>query len=113
MTQDIINMPQYLKEVDVQTQPQPFVLSLSTTSHLESRHAYVIVEKWAIQQPSVLKAVDVCFKAHFILDCEYQQQCKGTWTFFEKCIYAQKGATTRESASLRGLRAYLAHKKVQ
>ncbi|XP_038047926.1 uncharacterized protein LOC119722022 [Patiria miniata] len=80
---DIINMPQYLKEVDPKTHPQPFVLSLSSAIHLESRNAFIIIEKQAIPQPSILKAVDVCYKAHYILDCEYQ----GAWTFFEKCVY--------------------------
>ena len=69
MPQDIINMPQYLKEIDTKLHPQPFVLSLGSAD-LESRNAFVIMEKQAIPQPSVMKAVDVCYKAHYVLDCK-------------------------------------------
>ena len=105
-------MPQYLQEVDPKTHPQPFVLSLSSANHLESTNAFVIVEKQAIPQPSILKAVDVCYKAHYIVDCKYQRQCQGAWTFLEKCVYRQEGVKTKDNACLRGLRAYLAHKNV-
>ena len=111
MPQDIINMPQYLKEIDTKLHPQPFVLSLGSAD-LESRNAFVIMEKQAIPQPSVMKAVDVCYKAHYVLDCKYQVQCKGVWTFFEKCVFSQQGVQSRETATLRGLRAFLAHKNV-
>ena len=107
--QEIVNVPSYLADIDAEKHPQPFILALGNKI-LGPSNTFVIIEKNAIPVPSLLKGVDVCYKAHFVLDCKYQHQCQGAWTFFEKCVYEQPGQKTKESAALRGLRAYLAYR---
>ena len=57
-------MPKYLEEVQ---NKQPYILII-IGSFLEPSQYFVFVERQALQQVSLLKAVDVCFKLFYILD---------------------------------------------
>ena len=103
-------MPSYLKEIDEVKRPQPYVLVLG--SALEVASSFVIIEKNALPQASLLESIDVCYKAHYVLDCKYEQRCHAAWTFLEKCVYEQQGVQSRDSSTLRALRAFLSFKKV-
>ncbi|XP_033646396.1 uncharacterized protein LOC117305622 [Asterias rubens] len=106
---DIVHMPTYLEKIDATKHPQPFLLVLYSESVLKPSSVFVIIEKNTIPQPSLLKAIDVCYKAHFILDCKYQQLCTSVWKFFERYIFNQPGIpTNKDSPTLRALRAFLA-----
>ncbi|XP_071943687.1 uncharacterized protein [Antedon mediterranea] len=107
---EIINIDQYLENVSHHTHPQPYILALGADKLTSTEH-FVVNEKQIIKQPSLLKAVDVCYKAHFVLDCKYQAKCKWVWKFFESCIYKQSKDKV-ESSSLRAFRAYLKFKQV-
>lgn len=108
-SQDIVHMPTYLEKIDATKHPQPFLLVLYSESVLKPSSVFVIIEKNTIPQPSLLKAIDVCYKAHFILDCKYQQLCTSVWKFFERYIFNQPGIpTNKDSPTLRALRAFLA-----
>ncbi|KAJ8047463.1 hypothetical protein HOLleu_06467 [Holothuria leucospilota] len=55
--QIVTNIPKYLDEV---TNRQPYILVLGEA--LDPSQVFVIVERKALEQASLLKAVDVCFK---------------------------------------------------
>ena len=104
-------MPTYLDTIDESKRPQPYMLVLYSKSVLQLTDVFVIIEKQALQQMSLMKAIDVCLKAHYVLDCKYQAQCSSVWGFFDRCVYGQSGTKT-ESTSLEILRAFLAYKNV-
>ncbi|XP_033098170.1 uncharacterized protein LOC117102064 [Anneissia japonica] len=103
----IINVQAYV--INPETHRQPFILALG--DKLLPSDQFVIIENKVIQQPSLFKAVDVCYKLHYVLDCKYQEKCRWVWKFFESCVYSQS-KEKRESASLRAMRAYLKFKNV-
>lgn len=53
----------------------------------EPSQSFVIVDGLAIEASSLLKAVDICFKAFFVLDVCYPKQCHTTWEFIQKFFY--------------------------
>ena len=86
-------MPTYLNNIDAKKHPQPCVLSLCNQSKLNSSNAFVIIEKKAIPQSSLLKVVDVCYKAHYVLDCTYHLPATMPWSvdiIGEMCLRAAK-----------------------
>ena len=99
--------------IDATKRPQPFLLALYSKSVLQPSSVFMIIEKKAIPQPSLIKAIDVCYNGHFVLDCQYQQCCRSVWKFFERCVFNQPGTPThKDSPTLRGLRAFLAFRKL-
>lgn len=99
------NIPKYLEEV---TNHQPYILLLG--SLLEPLQMFVIVERKALEQPSLLKAVDVCFKLFYVLDLKYPWQCATSWEFFQKVIFGledDKGDKT--SPAVIAMRTALKH----
>ena len=56
---------------------------------------------------SLMKAVDLCFKATYVLDLEYQPACSGTWDFLQCVIYDMKGPT--RCSAIHDFRAFAAH----
>ena len=50
------------------------------------------MERQALQQTSLLKAVNVCFKLFYILDINYPWQCSTTWEFFRKVVFGLEDA---------------------
>ena len=71
----------------------------------------MIIERRAVEtdSSSLTKAVDVAFKAHYVLSLHYQMAVKAVWEFLQVVVYNLPG-TTRPA--VRDMRAYLkAHKK--
>lgn len=97
-------MPKYLEEV---TNGQPFVLILG--SLMEPSQCFVIVERKALIQGSLLKAVDVCFKVFYILDISYPWQCSTTWEFFQKVVFGldDAGGNSKTSPAVIAMRTTL------
>ncbi|KAF1372109.1 hypothetical protein PFLUV_G00261510 [Perca fluviatilis] len=61
---------------------------------LEDRHqfsqAFVIVHGHALEHPSLLGAVDACFKAFYVFDVQYPRSCAQVWEFLQT-IYGIPG----------------------
>lgn len=99
------NIPKYLEEV---TNNQPYILVLG--SLLGPLQKFVIVERKALEQPSLLKAIDVCFKLFYILDVQYPWQCATSWEFFQKVIFGLEDAKGRKtSPAVIAMRTALKH----
>ncbi|KAJ8046587.1 hypothetical protein HOLleu_05308 [Holothuria leucospilota] len=80
------NLPAYLDQRHGGVQAiQPSVLVLGT--RLEPSQSFFIVDGLAIQATSLLKAVDICFKAFYVLDVCYPKKCHTTWEFFQKFFF--------------------------
>ena len=88
-------MPKYLDDV---TNKQPYTLILG--SLMEPLQCFVIVERQVLQQISLLKAVDVCFKLFYDLDINYPWQCSTTWEFFQKVVFGLEDAGGHNKTSL-------------
>ncbi|XP_030843517.1 uncharacterized protein LOC115924808 [Strongylocentrotus purpuratus] len=105
------HMPSYLQQIDPTTRPQPFITELFSLSKLRPLQTFTVIDKECIPHKSLIDAVDVCYKAHFIIDCAYQSNVEGTWLFFQKMIYEQDDKRIRDTPALSSFRAYLFSKK--
>ena len=111
LLQETTHMPSYLQQIDPTTRPQPFIIELFSSSKLRPQQTFTVIEKECIPHKSLIDAVDVCYKAHFIIDCAYQSNVEGTWLFFQKMIYEQDDKRIRDTPALSSFRAYLFSKK--
>lgn len=85
---------------------QPFILLTGEESR--PTQVFIIIKNHAINVPTVLKDVDLCFKIHFICDLDYFEFCKNVWYFLDVMFY--KTATLTEKhipASVQELKAQL------
>lgn len=64
---------------------QPFILLTGEESR--PSQVFVIIENHAVNAPTVLKGVDLCFKIHFICDINYSEFCKNVWYFLDIIFY--------------------------
>ncbi|PIK62632.1 hypothetical protein BSL78_00424 [Apostichopus japonicus] len=76
------NMPKYLEEVD---NCQPFVLIMGDRD--AAHQIFVVADGHGLEQQTLLKALDVCFKLFYVLDLHYPWQCAVTWEFVQKVLY--------------------------
>ncbi|XP_063955128.1 uncharacterized protein LOC135155733 [Lytechinus pictus] len=83
-------LDKFLEDIVPESRPQPFILVIG--SLLKPVQIFIIVERRALEQSSLMKAVDTCYKAVYVLDLEYQPQCCGAWEFLQTYIYEMKGA---------------------
>lgn len=107
------NIPQYIEEImETRNRKQPSVLILGERKH--PAQSFVVVEGSVLPAADILEAVDVCFKAFYVLDISYPSQCCTSWEFLQQFVFKLfegngngkgKGLT---SPSVRSLRAYLA-----
>ena len=93
------NIPKYLEECS----ETPFVLIVgSQEDHIQT---FVVIDGVGLEQPSLLKAVDVCFKLFYILDIHYPWQCSTTWEFIQKVLFGiedkHKGKTSPAVVAMR------------
>ncbi|XP_056621316.1 uncharacterized protein LOC130434930 isoform X1 [Triplophysa dalaica] len=95
------NMVEYLKKAEL-TKPFPFVLGLGDDS--QCHQAFVVVGKQALEQNTLLSAVDTCFKLFYVMDIHFPKQCSPVWEFFQTAVYKLPGT---ESPSVRLLRGFL------
>ncbi|XP_038063262.1 uncharacterized protein LOC119733962 [Patiria miniata] len=103
----IINVDNYLDSINAEKRPQPFILALYTTERLSPSQVFLVVERRAIPYPSLIKTVDAAFKAHYVLDINYQPQVKTVWEFLQNVVYELPGIVP---PILRDFRAYLVSK---
>ena len=66
-------------------QKQPSVLALGSALHPDQ--VFVVCDSVAVECNSLLKGVDVCFKAMFVLWVEYPWQAKNIWDFIQKVVF--------------------------
>ncbi|XP_027899101.1 uncharacterized protein LOC114160639 [Xiphophorus couchianus] len=66
--------------------------------------AFVVINGTALEYPSLLWAVDGCFKSFFVFDVSYPKSCIQTWDFLQTVIYEIPG---NESPPIKLMRAQL------
>ena len=81
----------------------PYVLMLGEEQ--KSSQAFVVIGGVALEHPSLLGAVDGCFKAFFVLDINYPKPCAQVWEFIQACIFEIPG---HESNAVKLMRSQLA-----
>ena len=54
-----------------------------------------------------MKALDVCFKTHFVFDLSYQEKCSGVWEFIESVVFELKGSVKAALFESSGLTVHL------
>ena len=104
--QDIINLTEYLYSIDKSSRSQPYVLVLYRESKVKPSQVFVILERKAVPQPSLLKAVDLCYKSYYVFDLDYQPSCNVVWQFLQSMVYNQPGQPHNDCPALRSFRAY-------
>ncbi|XP_042601600.1 uncharacterized protein LOC122140765 isoform X2 [Cyprinus carpio] len=87
-----INMVQYLHEAKA-CKPCPHILTLGNDQ--SAFQAFVIIAGQALEQETLLQAIDVCFKAFFVFDIEYPKQCEHVWEFIQNVIYEIQGRESK------------------
>ncbi|XP_066528826.1 uncharacterized protein [Hoplias malabaricus] len=89
------NMVEYLRHAK-DTRELPYVLMLGDCSCCSQ--AFVIISGEALEQSTLLGAVDVCFKAFYVFDLQYPKQCAPVWQFLQTVVYELPG---QESPAIR------------
>ncbi|RXN34367.1 hypothetical protein ROHU_004056 [Labeo rohita] len=74
------SMVEYLQQAEA-SRPYPYVLSLEN-GHIDSQ-AFVILAGKALEQSTLIGAVDVCFKSFYVFDVNYPKQCFYCWEFIQ------------------------------
>ena len=97
-------MPKYLDDI---RNTQPYVLVLGSLA--EPAQFFTIVERKALEQMSLLKAIDACFKTVYVLNIDYPWQCKTTWEFFQKVVFCleDEGGHNKTSSAVIAMRTAL------
>ncbi|XP_063039821.1 uncharacterized protein LOC134435017 isoform X2 [Engraulis encrasicolus] len=72
------NLAEYLSQTKTE---YPFVLMLGD-SH-QCSQAFVIINGAALEHPSLLSAIDTCFKAFFVFNIQYPHECAQVWEFIQ------------------------------
>ncbi|XP_041840155.1 uncharacterized protein LOC121639051 [Melanotaenia boesemani] len=93
------NLVEYLNEAKA-SRPYPYVLSLGNNI-CHTSQAFVIVAGEALEQQSLLQAVDVCFKVFYVFDIEYPKQCAPVWEFLQNGVYGMEGDESKPVKFLR------------
>ena len=101
--QENTSLDQYLKDINRDTRSQPYADTrwVCTGSTASVRNFWA---QYAFEQSSLVKALDVCFKTHFVFDLSYQEKCSGIWEFIESVVFELKGNV--KSSTIREFRAY-------
>ncbi|KAA0718498.1 hypothetical protein E1301_Tti021987 [Triplophysa tibetana] len=95
------NVVEFLRRTEL-TKPFPFVLAMGNIRHISQ--AFVILNGQALEQTTLLSAVDVCFKAFYVFDVNFPRQCASTWEFLQTVVFQMEG---NESFAIRFLRCSL------
>lgn len=64
---------------------QPLVAVVGSSENLKK--IMVSVDDILYEIPTILKAMDICFKVHFVFDAAYSIECEQVWTFLQQAIY--------------------------
>ncbi|XP_052449210.1 uncharacterized protein LOC128011128 [Carassius gibelio] len=93
------NMAEYLRSKE--SIEFPYILMLGDNQCFQ---AFTIINGAALQQSTLLAALDVCFKAFYIFDINYPKQCSLVWQFLQTVVYGLPG---EETPAVRVLRAFI------
>ncbi|XP_028826875.1 uncharacterized protein LOC114785189 [Denticeps clupeoides] len=93
------NMAEYLRSKE--SIEFPYVLMLGDYHCFQ---AFAIINDTALEQRTLLAAVDICFKAFYVFDVNYPKQCSQVWQFLQTVVYGLPG---EETPSIRVLRALI------
>ncbi len=83
-------MVEYLQ----QSKPYLSVQALGDPLQCASQ-AFVILAGQALPQNTLLGAVDVCFKAFYVLDINYPKQCAAVWEFLQQVVFQIEGPESK------------------
>ncbi|CAL8270980.1 unnamed protein product [Merluccius merluccius] len=86
------NMVGYLHEAKT-CRPYPYILTLGNDE--SAFQAFVVIAGQALEQDTLLQAIDVCFKTFYVLDIKYPKQCEHVWEFFQSVIYELPGGESK------------------
>lgn len=86
LPQNVTNVEQYCKNIIAEARPQPFMLILWDQKQ-ETRQFFVVFERRCLPSSSLLKAVDACFKLHFVFNVHFQTDCFASWQFLQCCVW--------------------------
>ncbi|KAB0803135.1 hypothetical protein PPYR_00105 [Photinus pyralis] len=64
---------------------QPFIIVQGSGAVIQKTYAYMFGELYPVA--TVLKALDICFKAYHVYHIRYQFQSEHIWTFIQNSIY--------------------------
>ncbi|XP_051973388.1 uncharacterized protein LOC127636733 [Xyrauchen texanus] len=87
-----INMVEYLHEAKA-CKPYPHILTLGNEQ--SAFQAFAIIAGQALEQETLLQAIDVCFKAFYVFDVKYPKQCEHVWEFIQTVIYDMPGGESK------------------
>lgn len=85
----------------------PYVLMLGDNQCFQ---AFAVINGAALEQSTLLAAVDVCFKAFYVFDINYPKQCSPVWQFPETVVYE---LSREETPAVRALQALIFAEKEQ
>ncbi|XP_030831249.1 uncharacterized protein LOC115927326 isoform X1 [Strongylocentrotus purpuratus] len=82
---EVLDIQTYVDNIDEAVRSQPFVVVRGNI--LTPIQAYVVVERRILPAATLLKAVDLCFKALYVMDIEYQPQSCSVWKFLQIVVF--------------------------
>ncbi|RXG56726.1 hypothetical protein Avbf_15154 [Armadillidium vulgare] len=82
---------------------QPFVIAVVGTSSQSLQSFYTYVDGVRYKLPTLLAAVDLCFKAIQVFHLEYPVACINTWWFVQKGLYGINTQCDRQSPEVSAL----------
>ncbi len=88
------NIPKYLESAMI----DPHILTLG--DRLNPSQFFVVTNGKALEKPTLLSAVDSCFKFFYIMDIdiEYPWECHTCWEFLQKSIFKLEGKSSRKTS---------------
>ncbi|KTF80519.1 hypothetical protein cypCar_00036501 [Cyprinus carpio] len=95
------NMVEFINRPE-STKHHPFVMAMGNGQQISQ--AFVIINGQALEQSTLLAAVDLCFKAFYVFDMNYPKQCASTWEFMQHVVFQIEG---NETSAVRFLRTSL------
>ncbi|OXA42337.1 uncharacterized protein LOC118438814 isoform X2 [Folsomia candida] len=66
---------------------QPFVVCVGDLANLIIKDVYVMLERKLIKSPTIISAVDLCFKLFHVLKLKFPDECYPVWSFFDHTVY--------------------------
>lgn len=79
-------MLEYLSRAAIDS---PYVVMLG--EERQCSQAFVILNGIALEQPSLLGSVDLCFKACYVFDLACPKACIQVWEFIQSVIFEMPG----------------------
>lgn len=81
---------------------QPYIIAVGPT--LAQVTSYIVViDNCRYSFENVMEAVDMCFKAVWMMNAAYASEAKFVWTFIQKALYGLNSACDENSTSITAL----------